>query len=53
MVFFLVEEDGDAKLASWLEIEIEGIKFEKTLTLREMIYLEEILSSLGARHEAW
>jgi hypothetical protein len=53
MVFFLVEEDGDAELTGWLEIEIEGIIFEKTLTLREMIYLEEILSSLGARHKAW
>jgi hypothetical protein len=32
--------------------EIVVIKFEKTLTLKEMVYLDGNLSSLRARHDA-
>ena len=32
--------------ASCLGLEIDGIKFEKILTLRAMIYLDGVLSSL-------
>jgi hypothetical protein len=53
MGFFLSEEGGVAELAGWLELEMVVTKFEKTLTLREMIYLDGNLSSLRARHEAW
>ena len=53
MGFFLREEDGVAGLAGSLELGMEVIKFEKTLTLREMIYLDGNLSSLRARHKAW
>ena len=51
---FLNDEDGDAEpgLARWFELKLEGIKFEKTLTLREMKYLKGFLSSFGARHKA-
>ena len=53
MGFFLREEDGVAGFASRFELGIEVIKFEKTLTLKEMIYLDGNLSSLRVRHEAW
>jgi hypothetical protein len=52
MGFFLSEEVGVLEFAGWLELEIVVIKFEKTLTLREMVYLEGNLSSLRARHNA-
>ena len=52
-MFFLVGEDGDTELTGWLDIEVAGIKFENILTFREMIYLEDFLSSFGARQEAW
>jgi hypothetical protein len=52
MGFFLNEEVGVLEFAGWLELEIVVIKFEKTLTLREMVYLEGNLSSLRAGHNA-
>jgi hypothetical protein len=53
MMFFLKEDDEEAVFAGCLGLEKDGIKFENTLTLREMIYLEGVLSSLRAKHDAW
>ena len=53
MGFFLGGDGEFSKFAGWLELEVVVIKFEKTLTLREMVYLDGYLSSERARHDAW
>jgi hypothetical protein len=53
-VGYFLDEDGEfSEFAGWFELGIVVIKFEKTLTLREMVYLDGNLASGGARHTAW
>jgi hypothetical protein len=51
MGLFLGEEGDVSGYAGWLELETVVIKFEKTLTSREMVYLDGNLSSLRARQD--
>ena len=51
---YFPSEDGEfSGFPCWFELDIVVIKFEKTLTLREMVYLDGNLAFGGARHTAW
>jgi hypothetical protein len=50
---FLAKDEADAEVVGWFLTEDVGTKFEKILTLRDMIYLDGDLSSLGAKQAAW